>query len=76
MSRNPLVRLAILRRCRAVWSRRRRLLEALVYQLSRSVIVIANGFSRGPGSDQQAWMELAQIALMKCFLTTAAHGYY
>lgn len=43
------------------------LLEALVYQLFWSVIVIANGFSRGLATIKQAWMEFAKIVLMKCY---------
>lgn len=37
-----------------------------VYQLPCSVIVIANGFSRGLATTSRPETELAQMALMKC----------
>lgn len=46
---------------------RNRLLQALVYQLFWSVIVIANGFSRRLATIKQARMEFVQIVLMKCY---------
>lgn len=51
-----------------VRKKKKPLLEAAggVYQLPCSVIVIANGFSRGLATISGPGTELAQIALMKC----------